>query len=80
VCSVTLGQKDQGEIVSQEFSGPFFVAVGVHTSGVGLAQNVGFTTSAANFVIAIGTNDTYPGRFVVGIRAYVTGHFVEEGG
>jgi hypothetical protein len=74
VGSVPLGKKDKGEMISQKLSRPLFVAVGVHTSWVGFAQYVGFTTGAADFKTAVWTSNTYPGRLVVGICANVTGH------
>lgn len=74
VGSVALGEEDEGEMIPQKLSRPFFVAFGVHTSWGGFAQYVGFTTGAADFETAVRARDADPGGFVVGIGANVTGH------
>ena len=59
-----------GEMVDQEFSGPWFVTIIIHTSGSSIGCHICFTTCSACFEITIKTFDFVACRFVEVFCAY----------
>jgi hypothetical protein len=65
-------QKRVGEISSQEFSRPFLSTLWMHAFGYHFRQNIGLTTGATYFKLAIQTSDFRSIAFVVFVTTNIT--------